>query len=313
MLTGRPLILAVTITVPFAVPVPMDSSFADLIALLELEPIEENIFRGQSRDIGTPQVFGGQVLGQALAAASRTVQDRAAHSLHAYFLKRGDVNAPIIYEVDRARDGGSFSNRRVVAIQHGEQIFNMTASFQAFETGLEHQVSMPEVPSPDGLKDIETLAREYSGEIPPRMRRFLSYRRPFSVRPVDPGQFLSMGSQNRAPVKQVWMRAVDRLPADQFLHQVLLAYVSDYELIGTVTLPHGLHVSRAGLQMASLDHAMWFHRACRVDEWLLFALDSPAASGGLGLAHGHVFTADGQLVATLAQEGLIRVRPDSAA
>jgi acyl-CoA thioesterase-2 len=143
----------------------MDASFADLIALLELEPIEENIFRGQSRDIGTPQVFGGQVLGQALAAASRTVQDRAAHSLHAYFLKRGDVNAPIIYEVDRARDGGSFSNRRVVAIQHGEQIFNMTASFQAFETGLEHQVGMPEVPSPDGLKDIETLAREYSGEI----------------------------------------------------------------------------------------------------------------------------------------------------
>ncbi|MEZ5563232.1 MAG: acyl-CoA thioesterase II [Gammaproteobacteria bacterium] len=289
----------------------MDPSFADLITLLELEPIEENIFRGQSRDIGTPQVFGGQVLGQALAAASRTVQGRAAHSLHAYFLKRGDVNAPIIYEVDRARDGGSFSNRRVIAIQHGEQIFNMTASFQTFEAGLEHQVTMPEVPPPDGLKDIEALAREYSGEIPPRMRRFLSYRRPFSVRPVDPGQFLSMGG-NRAPVKQVWMRAADRLPADHFLHQVLLAYVSDYELIGTATLPHGLHASRAGLQMASLDHAMWFHRACRVDEWLLFALDSPAASGGRGLAHGHVFTADGQLVATLAQEGLIRVRAERA-
>ncbi|MBM4221255.1 MAG: acyl-CoA thioesterase II [Gammaproteobacteria bacterium] len=291
----------------------MDASLADLITLLELEPIEENIFRGQSRDIGTPQVFGGQVLGQALAAASRTVQGRAAHSLHAYFLKRGDVNAPIIYEVDRARDGGSFSNRRVIAIQHGEQIFNMTASFQTAEAGLEHQVSMPVVPSPESLKDIETLAREYSGDIPPRMRRFLSYRRPFSVRPVDPGQFLSMGSQSREPVKQVWMRAVDRLPVDQFLHQVLLTYVSDYELIGTVTLPHGLHVSRAGLQMASLDHAMWFHRSCRVDEWLLFALDSPAASGGRGLARGHVYTADGQLVATLAQEGLIRLRPENAA
>lgn len=284
----------------------MDPALADLITLLELEPIEENIFRGQSRDIGTPQVFGGQVLGQALAAAGRTLHHRAVHSLHAYFLKRGDVNAPIIYEVDRARDGGSFANRRVVAIQHGQQIFNMAASFQVAESGLEHQVEMPAVPHPDGLKDMETLAREYPGELSPRMRRFLSYRRPFRVRPVDPDQFLTGGS--RAPVKQVWMRAVDRLPDDAFLHQALLAYVSDYELIGTVTLPHGLHASRAGLQMASLDHAMWFHRPCRVDQWLLFALDSPAAAGARGLARGFVFTEDGRVVASLAQEGLIRVR-----
>ena len=285
----------------------MSYRLADLIALLELEPIEKNIFRGQSRDIGTPQVFGGQVLGQALAAASRTVEGRTVHSLHAYFLKRGDVQAPIIYEVDRARDGGSFSNRRVVAIQHGEQIFNMAASFQTAESGLEHQVAMPQVPKPDSLKDLETLAREFSGELPARMQRFLRWERPFLVRPVDPQQFLFRDTL--APVKQLWMKTAEGIPADSFLHQALLAYMSDYELIGTATLPHGLHATREGLQMASLDHAMWFHRPVRVDEWLLFALDSPAAAGGRGLARGHVFTEHGKLVATLAQEGLIRLRP----
>ncbi|MEO8444961.1 MAG: acyl-CoA thioesterase II [Gammaproteobacteria bacterium] len=284
----------------------MAYKLTDLIALLDLEQIEKNIFRGQSRDIGTPQVFGGQVLGQALAAASRTVEGRQVHSLHAYFLKAGDVQAPIIYEVDRARDGGSFSNRRVVAIQHGAQIFNMTASFQTAESGLEHQVAMPQVPPPDSLKSIETLAREFSGELPDRMKRFLSWERPFDVRPVDPRQFLFRDS--RAPVKQLWMKTAEGLPNDSFLHQALLAYISDYELIGTATLPHGLHATRDGLQMASLDHAMWFHRPVRVDEWLLFALDSPAASGGRGLARGYVFSENGKLVATLAQEGLIRVR-----
>ena len=285
----------------------MDARLADLLTLLELERIEENIFRGQSRDIGTPQVFGGQVLGQALAAASRTVEGRAVHSLHAYFLKRGDVNAPIIYDVDRARDGGSFSNRRVVAIQHGAQIFNMAASFQIPETGLEHQLEMPRVPGPEDLVDMEELAQRHADSLPPRMQRFLSYRRPFLVRPVDPEQFLVMA--RRPAVKQVWMRAADRLPDDVFLHQALLAYISDYELIGTATLPHGLHANRGSLQMASLDHAMWFHGECRVDEWLLFALDSPSASGARGLSRGSVFTRDGRLVATLAQEGLIRLRP----
>jgi acyl-CoA thioesterase-2 len=285
----------------------MSYRLADLIALLELEPIEKNIFRGQSRDIGTPQVFGGQVLGQALAAASRTVEGRTVHSLHAYFLKRGDVQAPIIYEVDRARDGGSFSNRRVVAIQHGEQIFNMAASFQTAESGLEHQVAMPHVPRPESLMDLETLAREFSGELPARMQRFLRWERPFHVRPVDPQQFLFRDSL--APVKQLWMKTAEGIPSDSVLHQALLAYMSDYELIGTATLPHGLHATREGLQMASLDHAMWFHRPVRVDEWLLFALDSPAAAGGRGLARGYVFTESGKLVATLAQEGLIRLRP----
>lgn len=285
----------------------MASRLADLLTLLDLESIEKNIFRGQSRDIGTPQVFGGQVLGQALAAASHTVEGREVHSLHAYFLKRGDVRAPIIYEVDRARDGGSFSNRRVVAIQHGEQIFNMTASFQEAEAGLEHQVAMPQVPGPGELRDLEALAREFPGELPARMRRILAWERPVHVRPVDPRQFLARDS--RAPVKQLWMKTTEPLPANSVLHQALLAYISDYELIGTVTLPHGLHASREGLQMASLDHAMWFHRPVRVDEWLLFALDSPAAAGGRGLARGYVFSEAGKLVATLAQEGLMRVRP----
>jgi acyl-CoA thioesterase-2 len=284
----------------------MDKALQDLISLLELEPLEENIFRGQSRDIGTPQVFGGQVLGQALAAASRTVQGRSVHSLHAYFLKRGDVGAPIVYEVDRARDGGSFTSRRIVAIQHGEQIFNMAASFQVPETGLEHQAEMPAVPGPEGLKDMVELARERGPDLPARMQRFLTYRRPFLVKPVQPGQFLS--AEKLEPVKQVWMKAIDRLPADEFIHQALLAYISDYELIGTATLPHGLHASRGGLQMASLDHAMWFHRPVRVDEWLLFDLDSPNASGARGLARGQVFSRDGRLVASLAQEGLIRQR-----
>ncbi len=284
----------------------MDPALADLISLLELEPIERNIFRGQSQDSGFPQVFGGQVLGQALAAASRTINGRVVHSLHAYFLQRGDVDAPIVYEVDRARDGGSFSSRRVIAIQHGAQIFNMAASFQVPEEGLEHQIAMPEVTPPESLKDIETLAREHASDLPRHMQRFLSYRRPFEVRPVDPSLFLA--ADNRAPFKYVWMRAVDRLPDNGFLHHALLAYISDYELIGTVALPHKLHAARSGLQMASLDHAMWFHRSYRVDDWLLFALDSPAAAGARGLARGHVYTRDGRLVASLAQEGLIRLR-----
>lgn len=288
----------------------MDQSLQQLIDLLELELIEENIFRGQSQDVGLPQVFGGQVLGQALAAASRTVEGRSVHSLHAYFLKRGDVKAPIVYDVDRARDGGSFSNRRVVAIQHGAQIFNMTVSFQVAETGLEHQAAMPEVPRPDELLDIVDLAARRGAELPPRVQRLLSSRRPFIVKPVHPELFLTAGKIE--PVKQLWMKAVDRLPDDELIHHVLFAYISDYELIGTATLPHGMHASRGQLQMASLDHAMWFHRPLRVDEWLLFALESPNASGARGLARGQVFSEDGRLIASLAQEGLIRLRRDDA-
>lgn len=277
----------------------------DLINLLHLESIEDNIFRGESRDIGSSQVFGGQVLGQALSAAHHTVDGRVAHSLHAYFLRRGDMQAPIVYEVDRARDGGSFSARRVVAIQHGRPIFNLAASFQKPESGLEHHAQMPEVPGPEGLQDIKDIAPEILENVPEKMRRFLTHERPFEFRPVRPPDFEK--PQRLPPAKQIWIRAVDELPDRQSLHQNLLAYVSDYELLATSTLPHGLPFGRATVQMASLDHALWFHRPVRVDQWLLYAFDSPNASGARGFARGQIFTRAGVLVASTAQEGLIRV------
>lgn len=277
----------------------------DLLHLLNLERIEDNIFRGESRDIGSAQVFGGQVLGQALSAAHQTVNNRTAHSLHAYFLRRGDMQAPILYDVDRARDGGSFSVRRVVAIQHGRPIFNLAASFQKPESGLEHQAEMPDVPGPDGLQDATEVAPEMLKRIPQKMRRYLTGKRPFEFRPVRPMNFEH--PEVLPPVKHVWIKAVDSLPDDASLHQNLLAYVSDYELIGTSTLPHGLPFDRGNVQMASLDHALWFHREVRVDQWLLYALDSPNASGARGFARGQFFTEDGLLIASTAQEGLVRV------
>ena len=277
----------------------------DLIELLKLERIEDNIFRGDSRDIGSAQVFGGQVLGQALSAAQHTVEDRIAHSLHAYFLRRGDMNAPIIYEVDRARDGGSFSNRRVVAIQHARPIFNLAASFQIVESGVEHQAEIPDVPAPGRLKDLSDVGTDVLGKLPEKMRRFVTDKRPFEIRPVTPINFIE--PQKLPPVKHVWFRAVDALPDDLALHQNLLAYVSDYELLGTSTLPHGLPFGRGKVIMASLDHALWFHRRARIDDWLLYSIDSPNAGGARGFARGQIFTEDGQLVASTAQEGLIRV------
>lgn len=277
----------------------------DLITLLQLERIEENIFRGDSRDIGSAQVFGGQVLGQALSAAQHTIEDRVAHSLHAYFLRRGDMGSPIIYEVDRARDGGSFSTRRVVAIQHGRPIFNLAASFQSPEPGLQHQADMPDVAGPDGLKDIVELAADLPVELPEKMSRFITAKRPFEFRPVETLNFLDAKPQ--PPRKHVWIRAVDSLPDDRALHQNLLAYVSDYELLGTTMLPHGLPFGRGRVMMASLDHALWFHRDVAIDRWLLYAMDSPNASGARGFARGQLFTEDGQLVASTAQEGLMRV------
>ncbi|MDX1515911.1 MAG: acyl-CoA thioesterase II [Woeseiaceae bacterium] len=277
----------------------------DLLELLQLERIEDNIFRGVSRDIGSPQVFGGQVLGQALTAAQHTVDGRLAHSLHAYFLRRGDAAAPIVYEVDRARDGGSFSNRRVVAIQHGRPILNCAASFQKPEDGLEHQASMPDVPPPDGLRTLHDYAAELPDCVPLKTRRFISDKRAFDLRPVTPPQLGTR--EKRPPVNHVWLRAVDRLPDDLQLHQNLLAYVSDYELLGASTLPHGLAFGRDNVILASLDHALWFHRALRVDEWLLYAIDSPNASGARGFSRGQLFTQDGTLVASAVQEGLVRV------
>jgi acyl-CoA thioesterase II len=280
---------------------------ADLLRLLELERIEEYIFRGESRDIGSPRVFGGQVLGQALTAASYTVDDRDVHSLHAYFLRAGDVDAPIVYEVDRARDGKSFSNRRVVAIQHGRPIFNMAASFQTPEQGLQHQAEIPGVPPPEALTDLRSLPEALLTGLSDTMRRFLTHERPFEMRPVDPVQLLT--PEPTAPRREVWIKTRDRIADAPELHRNLLAYISDYQLLGTSILPHGVRFGDPNLQIASLDHAVWFHRPFRVDDWLLYSMDSPSASGSRGLALGRFYARDGALVASTAQEGLIRLWP----
>ena len=283
----------------------MDQRLADLLQLLELEPLEVNLFRGESRDIGAPQVFGGQVLGQALTAAAATVEGRVVHSLHAYFLRRGDVNAPIVYQVDRSLDGHSFTNRRVVAIQHGEQIFNMTASFQVSESGYDHQIDMPQVPPPESLPD-PAPAPELLDKLPEKVRRFFSQRRPFEFRLVQPVDYLK--PRPAPPLRQIWVRAVGKLGDDEMLHRRLLAYVSDFFLLDTATLPHGTSFLKPSLIMATIDHAMWFHRPLRVDDWLLCAMDSPSASGARGYSRAGIFARDGRLVASAAQEGLSRQR-----
>jgi acyl-CoA thioesterase-2 len=280
----------------------MESRLQDLLRLLGLERLEDNLFRGQSRDIGAPQVFGGQVLGQALVAASRTVDGRQVHSLHAYFLRRGDVNAPIIFEVDRSRDGGSFTSRRVVAIQHGQPILTMSASFQITEPGLDHQSPMPPAPPPEELQDLGELNAALLDRVPEKVQCFFRQQRPFEFRAVNPPDFLN--PVKRPAEKRVWFRVIDALPDDQTLHRCLLTYVSDYHLLDTATLPHG--VSFMQLQMASIDHAIWFHRDLRIDEWLLYVTESPSASGARGFSRGAIYSRSGMLVASVAQEGLIR-------
>ncbi|MBS0418554.1 MAG: acyl-CoA thioesterase II [Proteobacteria bacterium] len=283
----------------------MEVEIADLLNLLELEQLEVNLFRGASRDIGSPQVFGGQVLGQALSAASATVSGRVVHSLHAYFLRRGDFNAPIVYQVDRSLDGHSFANRRVVAIQHGEQIFNMAASFQVVEDGLDHQSDMPSVPPPESLDDKNHLPPEIGRHLPERLRQFFAQPRPFVFRIVPPD---ARGGDRRQPARQIWFKALGRLPDDERLHRNLLAYASDFFLLGTSMLPHQTAGFEGRLVIASLDHAMWFHRPLRVDDWLLYAMESPSASGARGFARAGIFSRDGRLVATTAQEGLVRIK-----
>ena len=284
----------------------MDSRLADLQQQFELERLEVNLFRGQSRDTGSPQVFGGQVLGQALKAASATIDDgRIVHSLHAYFLRRGDFTKPIVYSVDRSRDGGSFSARRVVAIQNGEQIFICSASFQAPEKGLEYQASAPQVPSPEELKPFAKPSPAEIEKLPDKLKRWLQIERPFEFRPVQ--SYNPLAPKATEPVRQVWIRAVDKLPDDDALHRCLLAYISDYWLLDTSTMPHGSSFLRGNLIMASIDHAIWFHRPARVDEWLLYSLDSPSSSGARGFARGALYTRDGVLAASTAQEGLIRL------
>lgn len=279
-----------------------------LVELLALERIEENLFRGQSQDLGWGTVFGGQVLGQALSAALHTVPpERHVHSLHAYFLRPGDVHKPIVYDVDRIRDGSSFTTRRVVAIQGGKAIFNLAASFQIEEAGFEHQDVMPEVPAPETLPTEQERAAAYAQRLPPFLRERAMAERPFELRPVESGDDPFLPTP-RPPSRRVWMRAVARLADTPALHRCLLAYVSDYSFLTTALLPHGVTWLTPGMQVASLDHVMWFHRPFRVDEWLLHDIDSPTAYGARGLVRGRIFTQDGRLVASTAQEGLIRQR-----
>ncbi len=274
----------------------------ELLKILDLERIEDNLFRGDSRDIGAPQVFGGQVLGQALVAASRTVEGRQVHSLHAYFLRRGDLSVPIVFEVDRSRDGGSFTSRRVVAIQHGQPILTMSASFQVEEPGLDHQAPMPAAPPPESLRDLAVVEAEFIERMPHRVSGYFRNQRPFEFRAVSADDYLTR--EKRPAAKLVWFRVIGELPDDQALHRCLLTYVSDYHLLPTATMPHGVNFLE--LQVASIDHAIWFHRDLRVDDWMLYAIESPSASGARGFSRGSIYTRDGALVATVAQEGLIR-------
>ncbi len=283
---------------------------AELIDLLALERLEDKLFRGASRDIGTNYVFGGQVLGQALSAAQQTApDDRHVHSLHAYFLRAGDIAAPIVYQVETSRDGRSFSVRRVVAIQHGEPIFVMAASFQIDEPGVEHQLSMPEVPQPHDVESSEPLPAEMLARLPAKLQRWLSLEGPFEFRHVYPRDELRR--PKRPPFHQVWFRLTSPVAAGELdtpeLHRSLLAYATDFHLLGTATLPHGISYFQPDVQMASLDHAVWFHRPFRIDEWLLYSCDSPSAQGARGLARGSLYTQAGVLVASTAQEGLIRL------
>ena len=279
----------------------------DLLRLLDLEPIEVNIYRGTNRDIGSGRVFGGQVLAQALVAARRTIEEeREAHSLHGYFILPGDLQAPIVYFVDRLRDGKSFTTRRVTAIQHGRAIFNLSASFQIAESGPEHQLEMPEVPPPEALVPELDRIREVADRIPAPLRPVLTQDRPIDFRPVSPGD--PFAPAPGPPARRVWLRANGSLPDPVVYHQAVLAYASDYGLLGTALQPHGLTVRSPGLQVASLDHALWLHRPFRADDWLLYVTDSPAAAGARAFTRGTIFTRDGRLVASVTQEGLTRVR-----
>jgi acyl-CoA thioesterase II len=286
-----------------------DTALTRLLTLLDLEKIEENVFRGVSPPERVQRVFGGQVLAQALVAATRTVDvERFCHSFHAYFLRPGNPKVPILYQVDRSRDGGSFTSRRVVAIQNGAQIFTLAASFQTSESGFEHQSQMPVAPEPESLEDDQQVVLR-NPELRPEMRAFVAQERPFETRSVlGRGPFVSSGDRPaRPPVDHIWLKTRGPLPDNPGIHRALLAFVSDMSLLDTALLPHGKSIF-SNVQVASLDHALWFHRPFRADEWLLYVLDSPSASGARGFNRGAIYTRDGTLVASVAQEGLIRPR-----
>jgi len=284
----------------------MNRTIDDLLQLIDLEPLEHNIYRGQNRDIGTRRVFGGQVLAQALVAARRTVDDdRVAHSLHGYFILPGDLDHPIVYFVDRLRDGRSFATRRVTAIQHGRAIFNLSASFQVEEEGPQHQLEAPDAPDPETLTPELERVRAAASRIPPELRDVLTQDRPIDFRVVDP---VDLFDPRPEPARRLmWFRARGRIPDDRLVHQAVLAYASDYGLLATALQPHGLTIRTPGVQVASLDHALWFHRPFRVDEWLLYVMDSPAAAGARAFTRGSIYTREGVLVASSAQKKLTRV------
>lgn len=282
-------------------------ALAGLLDVLDLERLEVSLFRGVSPQNGWQRVYGGQVLGQALVAAGRTVEDdRPAHSLHGYFLLAGDPAHPILYEVERIRDGGSFSTRRVKAIQHGRAIFSMSVSFHKTEEGYEHAAAMPDVPPPETLPSAKERVAELMDTLPPAMRSYWQRENPIDLRPVDVSRYLSR--EPHAPAQHIWLKANGALPDDPRLHQCVLAYASDFTLLDTALIAHGKLLFDADIQLASLDHALWFHRAFRADDWLLYAQDSPIASGARGFCRGSFFTREGRLVASTAQEGLIRKR-----
>jgi len=280
---------------------------AGLLSILDLEQLEQNLFRGQSIREGWQRVYGGQVLGQALVAAVRTVPaERVAHSLHGYFLLGGDPEAPIIYDVERIRDGGSFTTRRVKAIQHGRAIFTMSVSFHKPEEGYDHQSEMPNVPPPESLPTESEFLERLVAHLPPNMKSHWQRERPIEMRPVDIARYLSR--EPRPPVQNIWMRATGRLPDSPALHQCVLAYASDFTLLDTALIAHGKLLFDEDVQLASIDHALWFHRPFRADDWLLYVQDSPSAASARGFCRGSVFTRDGRLVASVTQEGLTRPR-----
>ena len=281
------------------------SAMDQLISTLDLEKLEENLFRGTSPQVGWQRVFGGQVIAQALMAAQRCVSgDRFVHSLHAYFMRPGDPAVPILYQVEQIRDGSSFSTRRVVAIQHGHAIFALSASSQVEEPGFDHQMAMPDVAAPETLINDQTFAKTYLANAPEAIQKYWSRPRPIEIRPVSLKHYLS--SEKLPPHQDVWVRPVGRVPADRHYQAAVLAYLSDMTLLDASLFAHGTSIFADNLQVASLDHAMWFHRPCDLGDWMLYSQDSPSASGARGMTRGSLYTRSGVLVASVAQEGLIR-------
>ncbi|HHE1443770.1 TPA: acyl-CoA thioesterase II [Yersinia enterocolitica subsp. palearctica] len=284
----------------------MSQALKKLLDLLFLEKIEEGIFRGQSEDLGLRQVFGGQVVGQAIYAAKQTVPtDRVVHSFHSYFLRPGDSSKPIIYDVETLRDGNSFSARRVSAIQNGKPIFYMTASFQSQEDGFEHQNTMPDVPPPEGLMSETDIARKFAHLIPEKVRDKFIGHQPIEMRPVKFHNPLQ--GSTAEPNRYVWFKANGEMPDDLRVHQYLLGYASNFNFLPTALQPHGIGFLEPGVQIATIDHSMWFHRPFRLDDWLLYAVESTSASGARGFVRGQIYNREGVLVASTVQEGVIRL------